>query len=305
LSGVRCKHTKRTINMSECAGQQAIRTNLAGICMRKLSWPFLSGLILLAVFVILAIFAPFIAPFDPWEPGRPFLQPSILHPLGTNDIGQDIFSELVYGTRISLFVGFLAAFISVVIGTLVGLFSGYMRGATDEVLMGLTDIILIIPALPLMIILAAHTSPSIWNIILVVGLLWWCSTARVVRSRVLQLREMPFVEAARSLGAGDLYIVFHHVLPNTLQVILAKFILAVAGAMLTEASLSFLGLGDPLQKSWGMMLNYAFSRGGFINGYWWWYLPPGICISLAVLSFVLIGFGLEDRERAGLRSSQL
>lgn len=264
---------------------------------RRLSWPVLTGLLLLALFLILAIFAPFLAPYDPWEPGRPFRLPSAAHPLGTNDIGQDIFSELVFGSRISLFVGFFAAFVSAAIGTLVGLFSGYLRGAADEVLMGATDIILIIPALPLMIILTAHTSSSIWNIIIVIGALWWTSTARVVRSRVLQLREMPFVEAARSLGAGDGYIVFKHILPNTLQVILAKFILAVAGAMLTEASLSFLGLGDPLQKSWGMMLNYAFSRGGFINGYWWWYLPPGICISLAVLSFVLIGFGLEEGDR--------
>jgi peptide/nickel transport system permease protein len=271
----------------------------------RLSWPVLSGLLLLALFLFLAIFASFISPYDPWEPGRPFLQPAYNHPLGTNDIGQDILSELIYGSRISLLVGILAAFVSVVIGTLVGLFSGYMRGATDEMLMGLTDIILIIPALPLMIILASHTSPSIWNIILVVGLLWWCSTARVVRSRVLQLREMPFVEAARSLGAGDFYIIFRHILPNTLQVILAKFILAVAGAMLTEASLSFLGLGDPLQKSWGMMLNYAFSRGGFINGYWWWYLPPGICISLAVLSFVLIGFGLEEQDQEEMTANRL
>ena len=272
---------------------------------RRLRRPVLFGLILLALFLLLAVFAPLIAPFDPWEPGRPFLPPSGTHPFGTNDIGQDIFSELIYSTRISLFVGFFAAFVSVAIGTLVGLFSGYLRGAADEVLMGTTDIVLIIPALPLMIILAAHTSPSIWNIIIVIGALWWTSTARVVRSRVLQLREMPFVEAARSLGAGDGYIVFKHILPNTLQVILAKFILAVAGAMLTEASLSFLGLGDPLQKSWGMMLNYAFSRGGFLNGYWWWYLPPGICISLAVLSFVLIGFGLEEQDREEMNANRL
>ena len=272
---------------------------------RRLRRPVLFGLILLALFLLLAVFAPLIAPFDPWAPGRPFLPPSGTHPFGTNDIGQDIFSELIYSTRISLFVGFFAAFVSVAIGTLVGLFSGYLRGAADEVLMGTTDIVLIIPALPLMIILAAHTSPSIWNIIIVIGALWWTSTARVVRSRVLQLREMPFVEAARSLGAGDGYIVFKHILPNTLQVILAKFILAVAGAMLTEASLSFLGLGDPLQKSWGMMLNYAFSRGGFINGYWWWYLPPGICISLAVLSFVLIGFGLEEQDQDEMNANRL
>ena len=291
--------------MNECTSRQANRFDPAGIGMRTLSWPVLSGLILLVLFFLLAVFAPFVAPFDPWELGLPFLLPSTEHPLGTNDIGQDIFSELVYGTRISLFVGFFAAFVYVAIGTLVGLFSGYLRGAADEVLMGLTDIILIIPALPLMIILAAHTSPSIWNIIIVIGALWWTSTARVVRSRVLQLREMPFVEAARVLGAGDDYIVIRHILPNTLQVIMAKFILSVAGAMLTEASLSFLGLGDPLQMSWGMMLNYAFSRGGFINGYWWWYLPPGICISLAVLSFVLIGFGLEEQDRRETNTSKL
>ena len=291
--------------MSEFSGKCAASLELSSLRIRKLRRPVLFGLLLLALFLLLVVFAPLIAPFDPWEPGRPFLPPSMTHPFGTNDIGQDIFSELIYSTRISLFVGFFAAFVSVAIGTLVGLFSGYLRGAADEVLMGTTDIVLIIPALPLMIILAAHTSPSIWNIIIVIGALWWTSTARVVRSRVLQLREMPFVEAARSLGAGDGYIVFKHILPNTLQVILAKFILAVAGAMLTEASLSFLGLGDPLQKSWGMMLNYAFSRGGFINGYWWWYLPPGICISLAVLSFVLIGFGLEEQDQDEMNANRL
>ena len=261
------------------------------------------GFCILSTFLVIAIFAPFIAPYDPWEPGYPFLHPSLAHPLGTNDIGQDIFSELVYSARISLFIGFFAAFISMIIGTLIGLISGFFRGMVDETLMGLTDIFLLIPGLPLMIILAAYLSPSIWNIILVIGILWWTTTARVVRSRVLQVREMPFIESTKALGATDLYIAFRHVLPNTSHVISAKFVLAVAGAMLTEASLSFLGLGDPLQKSWGMMLNYAFSRGGFINGYWWWYLPPGLCISLAVLGFVLMGFGLEEQER--VKTSEL
>lgn len=263
------------------------------------------GSALLSIFIFGAILAPFIAPYDPWEPGIAFLKPNLEHPLGTNDIGQDIFSELVYGARVSLLIGFLAGAVSITVGTLVGLFSGYLRGVVDEALMGLTDIILIIPALPLMIILAAHLNPSIWNIIIVIGALWWASTARVVRSRVLKLREMPFVEAARSLGTGDTYIVFRHILPNTLHVLFSKFVLTVAGAMLTEASLSFLGLGDPLQKSWGMMLNYAFLRGGFLNGYWWWYLPPGICISLSVLGFMLIGFGLEGREQVDIKASQL
>ena len=257
----------------------------------------LVGGAILGLFVAGAVFAPLLAPYDPWEPGTAFLGPGPAHLLGTNDIGQDIFSELVYGARVSLLVGFLAAAVSVGIGTLVGLFSGYLRGVADEALMGLTDVVLVVPALPLMIILAAHLRPGIWNIVVVIGALWWTSTARVVRSRVLQLREMPFVLAARAMGLGDAYVVFRHVMPNVRHVLFAMFVPTIAGAMLTEASLSFLGLGDPLQKSWGMMLNYAFSRGGFLNGCWWWYLPPGLCISLSVLGFMLVGFGLEERER--------
>jgi len=148
-----------------------------------------------------------------------------------------------------------------------------------------------------MIILAAYLSPSMWNIVLVVGLLWWCSTTRVVHSRVLQLRKMPFVEAARSLGAGDGYIILHHILINCKEIIHAKFALAVASAMLTEASLSFLGLGDPLNISWGEMIHFAFSRGGFANDMWWWYLPPGLMICASVLGFVMISMEPERSQK--------
>ncbi|MDD2835107.1 MAG: ABC transporter permease [Methanothrix sp.] len=137
-----------------------------------------------------------------------------------------------------------------------------------------------------------------WNIVLVVGLLWWCSTTRVVHSRVLQLRDMPFVEAARALGGGDRYIIFHHILINCKEVIYAKFALAVASAMLTEASLSFLGLGDPLNISWGEMIHFAFSRGGFSNDMWWWYLPPGLMICACVLGFVMIAMQPERSQKA-------
>jgi len=243
-----------------------------------------AGLIILSFFVFIAIFAPFITPHDPWEHGKAFLPPSWEHLFGTNDVGQDIFSELIYGARISLFVGFFSAFVSMVVGTLIGLISGYFRGKLDEIMMGLTDVFLLIPGLPLMIVLAAYLSPSIWNIIFVIGILWWTTTARVVRSRVLQVREMAFDETCKALGASDMYILFKHVL-------------TVAGAMLAEVSLSFLGLGDPMQKSWGTMLHYAFSRGGFINNMWWWYLPPGICIALSVLGFVLVGYALERQQR--------
>jgi len=258
----------------------------------------LAGLFILSLLIALALFAPLIAPHDPWETKMPYQPPSQEHRLGTNDIGQDILSELIYASRVSLTIGFLAGLISVFIGATLGMLAGYYRGVVEEMVMATGDVVLLVPGLPLMIILAAYLSPSMWNIVLVVGLLWWCSTARVVHSRVLQLREMPFVEAARALGGGDLYIIFHHILINSKEVIYAKFALAVASAMLTEASLSFLGLGDPLNISWGEMIHFAFSRGGFANDMWWWYLPPGLMICASVLGFVMIAMEPERSQKA-------
>ncbi|GAB6267098.1 MAG: ABC transporter permease [Methanothrix sp.] len=256
------------------------------------------GISILIALVFIAIAAPYIAPHDPEKTGIPYQSPSADHFLGTNDLGQDIFSELLYASRTSLVVGFLAAIISIVIGVSVGLMAGYYRGWVGELLMGMTDVFLLIPGLPLMIILAAYLSPSMWNIILVIGLLWWCSTARVVHSRVLQVREMQFIESTRALGYSDSYILHKHVLANTKEVIYAKFSLAVASAMLAEASLSFLGLGDPLNISWGEMIHFAFTRGGFANDMWWWYLPPGLMICITVLAFVLIT--MESRKESRL-----
>jgi peptide/nickel transport system permease protein len=247
-----------------------------------------AGVAILLFLSLMAIFAPYLAPHDPKQTGIPYQAPSSGHLLGTNDLGQDVFSELIYASRVSLAVGFLAGAISIVIGVLVGVFSGYYRGWAEELLMGTTDVFLLIPGLPLMIILAAYLNPSMWNIIIVVGLLWWCSTARVVHSRVLQVREMQFIESTRALGYSDIYLIFRHVLANTKDIIHAKFSLAVASAMLAEASLSFLGLGDPLNISWGEMIHFAFARGGFANDMWWWYLPPGIMICISVLGFIML-----------------
>jgi peptide/nickel transport system permease protein len=258
----------------------------------------LAGLFILSLFLALALFAPLIAPHDPWETKKPYQPPSQEHYLGTNDIGQYILSELIYASRVSLTIGFMAGLISVFIGATLGMLAGYYRGGVEELVMATGDVVLLVPGLPLMIILAAYLSPSMWNIVLVVGLLWWCSTARVVHSRVLQLRDMPFVEAARALGGGDRYIIFHHILTNCREVIYAKFALAVASAMLTEASLSFLGLGDPLNISWGEMIHFAFSRGGFANDMWWWYLPPGLMICACVLGFVMIAMEPERSQKA-------
>lgn len=257
----------------------------------------LAGFVVLSFFLLLAIFAPLLAPHDPRETGSPYLRPSPEHRLGTNDIGQDILSELIFASRVSLAIGFLAGLISILIGTTLGLLAGYYRGRIEELVMAASDVVLLIPVLPLMIILAAYLSPSMWNIVLVVGLLWWCSTARVVHSRVLQLREMPFVEAARSLGAADSYILSHHILINCKEIVQAKLALAVASAMLTEASLSFLGLGDPLNISWGEMIHFAFSRGGFANDMWWWYLPPGLMICASVLGFVMVSMEPERCQK--------
>lgn len=277
---------------------------LLGLCIEKaratpqISPLKLSGIAILASLVFMAVAAPFIAPHNPDTTGIPYQPPSWDHLLGTNDLGQDVFSELIYASRTSLVVGFLAAIISIVIGVGFGLVSGYYRGWVGELLMGTTDVFLLIPGLPLMIILSAYLSPSMWNIIAVIGLLWWCSTARVVNARVLQVREMQFIESTRALGYSDSYILIRHVLANTKEVIYAKFSLAVASAMLAEASLSFLGLGDPLNISWGEMIHFAFTRGGFANDMWWWYLPPGLMICITVLAFVLLT--MESRKDSKL-----
>lgn len=257
---------------------------------------------ILALLVLCAILAPLITPHDPWAYGKqPFLDPNRENPLGTNDVGQDIFSELVYGGRTSLFIGFAAAIVAVAAGTLIGLVSGFSKGRLDEGLMGITDVFLVIPALPLVILMSVYLGASIWNIILVIGLVSWPSTARVIRSQTLSIRESGYVESAHAMGAEDLWLMWRHVLPNVLPLILAKFVLAVAIAMLMEASLSFLGLGDPTAKSWGMMLHYAFARGGFINGLWWWYLPPGMAIALCILALNLVKFGIEEMSDPRLK----
>jgi len=261
----------------------------------------IAGGVFLLAFVLIALLGAAIAPHDPWEHFQPFDSPSEMHLLGTNDVGQDILSELLAGTRISLAIGALAALLAVGFGVFVGLVAGFRRGAVDNLLMGLTDIVLVIPALPLVILLAAYLGAHMWNVVLVIGLVFWPSTARVIRSQVLTVRQSGYVESARGLGAGDAWIMRRHVLPNILPMVLSKFVLTVAAAMLMEASLSFLGLGDPMVKSWGMMLHYAFGRGGFIQGLWWWYVPPGLCIGLCILALTLIGFAFEGESDPRLR----
>lgn len=264
------------------------------------------GLVLLGGIVLMAIFAAQVAPYDPTKlTGKPFEAPSATHWLGTNDIGQDIFSELIYGTRVSLVIGILAAAMAIFIGTVVGLLAGYYRGLLGSTLMRLVDVVLVIPFLPLMVLLAAYLGQSIWNLIAVIALLIWARPARVIRSQVLSLTERDYVLASRVVGARDSRILVRHILPGVLSLALAQFVLAASGTILLEASLSFLGLGDPTQKSWGTVLFYAQARNAFLSGAWlWWVLPTGFMIAFTVVGFALLGFAMEEAFNPRLRASR-
>lgn len=266
----------------------------------------LIGLGILLLFLFIAIAAPLIAPYDPNDRiGTPFMKPSGDFLLGTNDVGHDIFSELIYGTRISLLIGVLAALISIGIGCLVGIISGYYGGKVDSLLMRIVDLVLVIPFLPLMILLAAFVGPSFWNIILVISLLSWASPARVIRSQVLTIKTKGYVEAAKSIGTDIRTILFRHILPGVVPIALSQFVMAASHSILIEASLSFLGLGDPLGKSWGTILYYAQARGAFLSDAWiWWILPPGLLITTLVIGFAFTGYSMEEILNPRLRKGR-
>ena len=243
------------------------------------TWPLM---FLLSV----ALCARWIAPYDPWEMGVPYLKPSAEHLLGTNDLGQDIFSELIYGARTSLLVGIVASLVITVFGSFTGACAAYFGGRIDRCVMVFINVALAVPSMPLIIVLSAFLKRSIRNVILCICLTGWVGTARIVRSQAMQLKEMAFIRNCRTMGCGSFYIIVHHLLPNLKEIILTKGFLSVASAMLTETSISYLGLGPVTSKSWGTILNDAFRAGGIFNGYWWWYLPPIASISLTIFCFL-------------------
>jgi peptide/nickel transport system permease protein len=257
------------------------------------------GLAVLGVAVAMALAAPILADRSglaainsggnpTWDP------PSAEFPLGTDHLGRSVVTQFVWGSRISLFVGVAATVLTIAVGSLIGITSGFLGRHTDSVLMRVTDWFLVIPFLPLAIVLAKVLGPSVWNVILVIGITSWPSTARLIRAQVLTVKERLYVDRARALGASRRHIVRRHVLPNVAPLILANTTLAVPVAILTETTLAFLGLGDPTRPSWGKTLEEAFQAGAIGREAWWYYLPAGLGIVAVVLAFTLCGRALEE-----------
>jgi peptide/nickel transport system permease protein len=257
-----------------------------------------AGLTILVVFVLIALFANVLAPESRLAvtnaPGAPLEPPSAQFWLGTDELGRSVLDLVIQGSQISLLVGFLATGISMLIGSFIGIAAGYFGGWADVILMRFTDWFLVIPFLPLAIVLAAILGRSLFIIALVIGITTWPGTARVVRAQVLTLKERPYVERARALGAGHRQIIGRHILPNVFPLIFANTILVVAVAILTETTLSFLGMGDPFRVSWGSILESAFAEGAISLGAWWYLIPPGLCIVLVVLAFTMCGYAFDE-----------
>jgi peptide/nickel transport system permease protein len=265
------------------------------------------GIILLFIFIFMAIFAPYIAPYSPFDhlslpDGKlaRLLPPSSQFWLGTTSHGSDVLSQTIMGSRLAILVGLLSTLLIALIGTNIGLISGYFGGKIDNLLMRLTDIAYGIPFLPFAIILVSFLGVGTKSVIAAISLLLWRTSARVIRSQVLSLKERPFVWAARSAGASHWRILYYHIAPNVLPLTFLYLALGVGWAIITEASVSFLGLGDPAVVSWGQMLYYAFTMGAMRRA-WWWVLPPGICIALIILACFLVGRAFEEIANPRLR----
>ena len=265
----------------------------------------LAGLAVLAVFVVLALTAPLLFAHDELEvtkaTGAVLAPPGDGYLLGTDESGRSVLAMVVWGARVSLLVGIAATVISMAIGTLVGISSGHFGGWVGGVLERLTDWVLVIPFLPLAIALATVLGSSLLNVIIVIGVTSWPGTARLVRAQTLAVESRPYLERARVLGGGHWHQMSRHVLPNVMPLVLANTTLTVAIAILSETTLSFLGLGDPFRVSWGSMLDSAFSAGAISAGAWWYLLPPGLCVVAVVLAFTLVGRALENVLEPGNR----
>ncbi len=262
------------------------------------------GLGLIIFFVLLSAIAPLIAPHSTLTASGPvYAAPSATHWFGTDDGGIDVFSLVLVGGRISLIVGAAASAVAIFIGGLFGILSGYFGGWVDMLLMRLTDYFLVIPDLVLMIVVAALWGPSLSHVILVIGLLLWTTTARLIRAEVQSVRERGYVRRARTMGAGSISIIVRHVLPQVAPLLIANAVLSVAVAIFDETSLDFLGLGDPNGVSWGIILEHADDHTAATYGAWWTVVPAGLCIAAVIVGCYLLGQALEDALNPRLRVS--
>ncbi|MFD8805126.1 ABC transporter permease [Streptomyces sp. NPDC059597] len=264
------------------------RTHRAGV----------AGLAALVLFALIALTAPLTVGSDVARvtdaPGNPLEAPSGHFPLGTDRFGRNLLGLVIWGARVSLLVGLLAAVLSVAIGAVVGIVAGHFRGAWATVLMRITDWFLVMPTLVLAIALATVMSRSLGTVILAIGVTTWPTTARLVRAQTLAVESRPYIERARALGGGHWHVMTRHVLPNVMPLVLAQTTLMVSSSILAEATLAFLGLGDPSVVSWGGLLQDAREAGAVSAGDWWYLVPPGIAIALVALAFTLCGRAVES-----------
>jgi peptide/nickel transport system permease protein len=264
------------------------------------------GALVLLAFVIVAVLAPYIAPYGETERvGDVFEPPSSEHWLGLDDAGIDMLTLMLHGTRVSLIVGFAAALVAMLIGGTIGFLAGYFGGKTDVGLMRLTDYFIVIPDIPLMLVVAAIWGRSLTNIILIIGVIYWTTTARVVRAQVKSVRERVYVKRARALGAGHGRVLWKHVVPQVAPLLVAITVLSIAVAIFAETAIAFLGLGDPTLISWGKLIENAFSRSAISVDAWWAVVPPGLAVVVVVLACTMLGRALEDSLNPRLRVGHL
>ena len=264
------------------------------------------GVFIVLFFVAVALLAPWLAPYGVNEKvGEVFEPPSSEHWLGTDDAGVDMLTLMMWGARVSLVVGFAAAIVAMLIGGTIGLVSGYFGGKTDTVLMRITDYFLVIPDIPLMLVAAAIWGRSLSNIVIIIGVIYWTTTARLIRSQVISLRERVYVKRAEAIGAGHGRILFRHILPQVTPLIVANTVLTVAIAIFAETAIAFLGLGDPTLTSWGKLIENAFSHNAITVDAWWAIVPPGVAVALVILGCTMLGQSIEDTLNPRLRVGHL
>ncbi|GAY16606.1 ABC transporter permease [Mycobacterium sp. shizuoka-1] len=266
----------------------------------------LVGLGALGVFAVVALTASLIAPTGiNTQFSNGFAAPSGAHPLGLDGGGFDVLTRLVHGARTSLLVGSVAALVGMLIGGVIGVLAGYFGGRTDGLLMRITDYFLVIPDIPLMIVAAAVFGQNLTNIVIVIGLVYWASTARLIRAQVMSVRQRTFVRRVEAMGASPLSVLTRHVVPHVLPLLVANTVLMVANAIFAETYISFLGLGDPSVVSWGRMIQDALDQGAVLAGAWWVVLPPGLAVTMVVLAATVAGQGMEDTLNPRLKVGHL